>query len=790
MSDTAIAPTPAAPSGPTSTVFTHEGDRASDAAPVARRVAISSHTILANFDIVFVALMSIIAVTPFGDLFVSRRVIVLAIGAVILATLINVLLRRRVSVPVATLIGLAGIAVYLTFVVFHVGVPSGDDLKLVWDGTTNSWADLLTATVPAGTRPGLAATPVMVAWLAAEIGTLLAIHTKWRAGPALPPLGAYIVALLFTGRQGEPDSVVLALVLALFLGIVLIRANVFRRQGGRRTGQSASDLRHKGVQMSPGTWRLGIILIVAMAVGVVFLRPIVPFVSDEDRVDLHERYEAPFSVMDSVSPLSQIRPGLDNPSDSPIFTVRFSGIPDDLTVDRVRTAVLDQYDGAVWGTDATFALAGEELPRGPAVQFPTASVRQDYELKNFPSSFLPELGRPVSANGDELGFDRGSGMLLAGSEDRSGVRYSVTSDVPIDATSGQVPDAILAGAKPGQDPSASLLSLLPTASIAELPDGLQRFAAGIGRESTDYETMMALEAELKSKNFGYNVAARPGHSLGVLNGFVSAQTGDQGSVPTSRVGYAEQFAATFALVARMNKLPSRVVVGYLVDPEKAKSGDVIEVKARDIHAWAEVNFNGIGWVAFDPTNREERDPDPPDNTVAPTTVPATSAPSTTSAAAPSTTTGQGSDEKKKGSVPIAPFVGLAIVLLALALIPVTKRVRRGRRRTRGSTAQRTLGAWFEARDRMRSHGVKINRAASVTEAAESSPELSSSLSRLAPIVDVALYAPDEPDQDAVDEAWQAEESLASQLSEGSSAALRARAVFDPRPLVGSRRSKS
>ena len=39
--------------------------------------------------------------------------------------------------------------------------------------------------------------------------------------------------------------------------------------------------------------------------------------------------------------------------------------------------------------------------------------------------------------------------------------------------------------------------------------------------------------------------------------------------------------------------PSRVVMGFTVAGA--------DVKGDDVDAWAEVAFDGIGWVAFDPT---------------------------------------------------------------------------------------------------------------------------------------------------------------------------------------------
>ncbi|MFC7099766.1 transglutaminase family protein [Nonomuraea rubra] len=67
---------------------------------------------------------------------------------------------------------------------------------------------------------------------------------------------------------------------------------------------------------------------------------------------------------------------------------------------------------------------------------------------------------------------------------------------------------------------------------------------------------------------------------------------------TTHRGTSEQFAATFALMARTLGLPSRVVVGFRPGE---KSGGVYHVKSGHVMAWAEIRFEGLGWRPFYPT---------------------------------------------------------------------------------------------------------------------------------------------------------------------------------------------
>jgi hypothetical protein len=71
-----------------------------------------------------------------------------------------------------------------------------------------------------------------------------------------------------------------------------------------------------------------------------------------------------------------------------------------------------------------------------------------------------------------------------------------------------------------------------------------------------------------------------------------------------RSGYCVHFASTFALMARVLGMPSRVVVGYLPGTSTGESVDgetVYSVMSSQLHAWPEVHFEGIGWVPFEPT---------------------------------------------------------------------------------------------------------------------------------------------------------------------------------------------
>ncbi len=66
----------------------------------------------------------------------------------------------------------------------------------------------------------------------------------------------------------------------------------------------------------------------------------------------------------------------------------------------------------------------------------------------------------------------------------------------------------------------------------------------------------------------------------------------------SKCGYCSHFATAFVLLARSEGIPARYVQGYLVP---VKEGGCVTVTSSMAHAWAEVYFDGAGWITYDPT---------------------------------------------------------------------------------------------------------------------------------------------------------------------------------------------
>ncbi len=70
-------------------------------------------------------------------------------------------------------------------------------------------------------------------------------------------------------------------------------------------------------------------------------------------------------------------------------------------------------------------------------------------------------------------------------------------------------------------------------------------------------------------------------------------------------GYCDLFATSMVMMARAVGLPARYVVGYLPSPQRYNGAGGYVVSETDYHAWAELFFEGEGWVIYDATTVAE-----------------------------------------------------------------------------------------------------------------------------------------------------------------------------------------
>ncbi|MFI7131900.1 DUF3488 and transglutaminase-like domain-containing protein [Nonomuraea sp. NPDC050153] len=580
----------------------------------------------------------------------------------------------------------------------------------VFADVANAWHALLTTLLPARPEPHLLVLVHTLVWGAAVIGAETLARTRTRIVAALPALLVHGAALLL-GVDGEGSNLPVAG--ALF---VLIAALAVLRDD------------------RPPLWLLGgLPVAAALAALALVVGPLLPIAAQpynpRQDVDL-----PPPRRVDSVSPLDRVSAWLQIP-DRELFTVK---------ADKPlnwRLAVLDRYDGVRWTSGARFQPTGGRVPEtgwtGRA-----EVVHQKVTFDGLPGTWLPAAERPEQVSGVRgLGVDPDSGALLAGAKPAKGFSYEVTSKVARPSRQE------LLDATPVDDPGLTAFPAGPQ----------QRLFRRLAQEATKGATSPITRAYRLQKylrtNASYDVTAPPGHSLKGLEFFLQ----------TTHRGTSEQFATTFALMARTLGLPSRVVVGFRPGE---KSGGIYHVKSGHVMAWAEIKFDRLGWQPFYPTPGRSGAKD--DHDVVSSAIeeseelegeftqgggdrPKTSRPEAT-----------GNGEEAPGGPAIWLIASVAggalLVAYAGAVVAVPWWRRRNRRRAEGPE-RRVLGAWRQTCDDLGLGDQPALTAEDVVARQAGSGDISTHIQPLAEISNFVRYAPDAVTEDAAAAAWRRSDAI-------------------------------
>lgn len=351
------------------------------------------------------------------------------------------------------------------------------------------------------------------------------------------------------------------------------------------------------------------------------------------------------------------------------------------------------------------------MPLPPAGGSEPATVTTDVTVKDFASGYLPAPWIPTSTNvtARDWKWDQATLAVVAvGSSPDTATRnliYSVTSsEVPTldwfartDALPGTEGPDVTLQVPAGVDPRAT--------------DLVRRLTSG---KDGAFRKALALRDYLRSDLFTYSTQTAPGTTLQTLNDFLFG----------SRTGYCEQFAGAMAVLARIARIPSRVVVGFRPG---TKTGDTWEVTPRDMHAWAELYFDGVGWIPVDATPPSVFGSQPTASpSASPSATHTSAAPTESASAAPTQQAPVTPDVDDDGPNPLG--VG-ALVVLGLAVVAFAPNlVRRLLRllRVSGHGRQPHEDAWDEVWATARDQGVRWPRGSTRAVAAALAPELDGS----------------------------------------------------------------
>lgn len=410
-----------------------------------------------------------------------------------------------------------------------------------------------------------------------------------------------------------------------------------------------------------------------------------------------------------------------------------------------RLNVLSDYTGAGWqvaGRGASESLDQTRFESSPGTpQAPdTASFKADITVTGLTSD-PPVFVQPVTVSGldSDTRWNPQDQLLIGGTTQR-GEKYDVTFNQPN-------PTAAELNAANTLDPA-----LTPWLQLPRIASSVQTLVSTLtANASTQYEKTLAINNYFTNpaNGFVYSLATRTGDSGDALVDFLQ-----------NKIGFCQQYAAAEAVMLRLAKVPSRVVLGYTHQPAD-KSGS-FTITTDDAHSWVEAYFSGIGWVPFDPTpiagisgGAASDLPWAPHAGVKPLTTPSgqssgptnsvTLPPRRLDTSSSSVSTTVSSSSGSSGGITSAVVGGILVVLLAAGLTPSVVRRRRRRQRLLRGRGGDPSALWDELNDTATDLGFVWSDARSPRQVASwlcaSAGTAAPRLEALADAVEQQRYAP-------------------------------------------------
>ncbi|MCU7727709.1 DUF3488 and transglutaminase-like domain-containing protein [Actinoplanes sp. KI2] len=671
-----------------------------------------------------------------GSIYAGSLLVRLVIGAAAGSVGLGVAARRLPNWMVAPLsaVLLAAYTIFCLWVTAGRADVAGPFPQIARDSLVNGIPRLLTAMIPVEPGPDTVVVPVIAAWVAGLAGAEVAVRARRVLLGLSPVVALYAGALYVVG----PNASTAGWATLAFAGLAIAALATSARPAD--TATAGLSRRIRGRSIAGAGAGLAAVLAFGAALGPwvggqVSTTPVDPrrYVQPP-RVDSLD--ESPLNRISgwALSPqqrLLEVTPatGLGTSgtpatgpgtSGTPATGLGTSGTPatgpgssgrpapgpgSSAKTVRLRLAVLPDYDGITWRVGATYRNAGRVLPEQPKLaDATTTEVRQQITVDGLTGRLLPVLPTPTRVTGARVAFDAATGTLIRPEQLSAGLRYDVVSQV-------QTPDLNLLPTAdvPAGDPVARFLAVGP-----DVPDQIQRLADQLAEgNGAAFDRATAIQ-DFLAEHYRKVADAPSGHAYPNLTFFLFGPR-DRGG----QRGTSEQFAASFAVLARLTGLPSRVVVGF----DAPAAGGA--VTAGDAIAWPEVLFDGLGWVAFDPmpksknprpveedfTPKPTKPPTPPSEPPTSAAQPSSSAPPAGHAAAP----GGGS-----GTAVVAGGASGSVLILlgavAVTLVTMRRSLRR-RRLTAGTPDDRIVGAWAELTDALRLAGRPMPSHLAASEAA-------------------------------------------------------------------------
>ena len=495
----------------------------------------------------------------FPDWDYLRPMLVVCIGVHAIMCLLRAL---NVKAWLALPAGLAALAILLGLIYFRssttLGIPTSETIEQFRISMRLVWRQFPHAVSPVPSEGSFAIAATTALALCAWLADSFAFRAFGRA-EAVVPAG---VIFIFTSALGVNRNRVP--VAALWVGAAILTIAALRMAHARDDSAWMGKRRQSLWSALPAAVACALFA----TTGAVAVAPQLPGAGAKALLDTRNRDG---DVTEVVSPLVDIRSRLVNRGNVELFTVATD------TPRYLGLTALGQFDGTRWSTlpEDTRTADGTLSQPQPNAEL----VLQRITIKKLGGHLAPAARTATSAawQGRTLLWANEAGALYVDGGLQPGYQYQVTS-VDNDPSPDELRTASIDRAP---DP---VYYDLPGRLPQEVRDLALQVTAGA---TTPYDKARALQDWFRSQ-FEYSLTVQRGHSNDAMLNFLSIKK-----------GYCEQFSGTFAAMARVVGLPTRVMVGFT--PGILRADKLYHVAGRHAHAWDEVWFDGYGWVLFDPT---------------------------------------------------------------------------------------------------------------------------------------------------------------------------------------------
>ncbi|HTT85862.1 MAG TPA: transglutaminase-like domain-containing protein [Acidimicrobiales bacterium] len=261
-----------------------------------------------------------------------------------------------------------------------------------------------------------------------------------------------------------------------------------------------------------------------------------------------------------------------------------------------QVASLTRFDGTSWVPDRATEAAAKNAPLlSPQ---PTPSLTEPTSTKTFSvqvtiaglrTILLPVPPDTITvSNAIAIQLEHGIGVIQPFSNSAD-VTYDATAETPTSVGDRAVPTV---AALDASQPSTALEPYLALPS--SIPARVVRLAHQVVTRTTTPDAAAAALVRYftTGKRFRYTVTPPPVEGSNALASFLLR----------TRAGFCQQFAGAFAVLARIDGLPTRIAVGFTTGLASASNRDHYTVTGADAHSWPEVYLGpNAGWVSFEPT---------------------------------------------------------------------------------------------------------------------------------------------------------------------------------------------